>query len=160
MNTFLVPIIVAAIVGAGVVTGLLFAFSNFVMRALSDMPAEQGMHAMQRINERIINPIFLLFFFGTPIASVVILFLTISAVNLPGYAWLLVGAILYLIGPFGITVTRNVPLNNKLALTSQKEAGASWPRYIKAWQFWNHIRSYIGVVSIACLAIGLAGLEH
>lgn len=156
MNTFLVPITIATIVGAGVVTGLLFAFSNFVMRALADMPPEQGMYAMQRINERIINPIFLLLFFGTPIASGVIVFLTIGSAEAPGYAWLLAGATFYLIGPFGITVSRNVPLNNKLAQASPKEAGLVWPEYRKAWQFWNHIRSYTGIVSIACLAVGMA----
>ena len=35
-------VIVASIVGAGLVTGLLFAFSNFVMRALADLPPEKG----------------------------------------------------------------------------------------------------------------------
>ena len=55
-----------AILGAGIVTGLLFAFSNFVMTALARLPEEHGMFAMQQINEKIINPIFLLFFLGTP----------------------------------------------------------------------------------------------
>ena len=35
-------LIVAAIAGAGMVTGLLFAFSNFIMRALAELPSEHG----------------------------------------------------------------------------------------------------------------------
>ena len=64
----LIPyIVVAAVAGAAMVTGLLFAFSNFVMRALAELDSEYGIYAMQQINEKIINPIFLFFFLGTPL---------------------------------------------------------------------------------------------
>jgi uncharacterized membrane protein len=43
-------ILVMAITGAGLITGLLFSFSNFVMRALADLPNDKGMFAMQRVN--------------------------------------------------------------------------------------------------------------
>lgn len=158
MDGFLGPIVVMAIVGAGVVTGLLFAFSNFVMRALSELPAEQGMFAMQCINEKIINPVFFLFFFGTPFASGLILALSFGDIDSSAYAALVMGSVLYLIGPFGITLLRNVPLNNRLAGRHPDEAASVWPEYQKAWQFWNHIRTYIGIASIACMAVGAAHL--
>ena len=43
MNEYLPFIVAVAITSSGVVTGLLFAFSNFVLRALQDLPAEHGM---------------------------------------------------------------------------------------------------------------------
>jgi len=55
-------IIAFALMSMGLVTGLLFAFSNFVLQSLADLPDDKGMFAMQRINERIINPLFLLLF--------------------------------------------------------------------------------------------------
>ena len=158
MSTYLLPTAVIAIVGAGVVTGLLFAFSNFVMKALADMPSEQGMFAMQRINERILNPIFFLLFFGTPLACAVLVIIAMGNTALRGNSWLIWGAVFYLIGPFGITIARNVPLNNELASVVPKEADSFWPQYQRDWQFWNHIRSYLGVVSIACMALGAAKL--
>ena len=39
-----------AAVGAGLVGGVFFAFSAFVMRALRGLPDEQGLAAMQAVN--------------------------------------------------------------------------------------------------------------
>lgn len=55
------------------VTGLLFAVSNFVMSSLADLPNDKGMHAMQRINEDILNPLFFGFFMGTPVLCLLII---------------------------------------------------------------------------------------
>jgi len=152
-------IIVASITGAGLVTGLLFAFSNFVMRALADLPSEKGMFAMQRINETIINPIFMVLFLGTPILCSVIAVISGLKINEPGNLFLLVGALAYIIGPFGITMLFNVPLNNLLARADVSNANDIWPMYQKKWQRWNHIRTYIGVVSVVFIAIGLGSIE-
>ena len=54
---YILPITVLAAVGSGLMAGLLFAFSNFVMKALTRLPPEQGMAAMQLINVTIINPV-------------------------------------------------------------------------------------------------------
>ena len=159
MNGLIIIIIVVSISGAGLVTGLLFAFSNFVMRALADLPPDKGMFAMQRINETIINPVFLLIFLGTPILCLVIAVHSGLNINEPGSLFLLVGALAYLIGPFGITVLFNVPLNNLLARADVSEADEIWPMYQKKWQRWNHIRTYIGVGSIVFMAMGLGSIE-
>lgn len=152
-------IIVMAITGAGVVTGLLFAFSNFVMRALADLPNDKGMFAMQRVNEKILNPVFLILFLGTPILCVLIAFTSALQLGSSGSLFLLIGALAYIIGPFGITVLFNVPLNNKLAEVDLSGADEIWPVYQKQWQRWNHVRTYIGVVSIVLLAAGLGAGE-
>jgi uncharacterized membrane protein len=149
-------ITITAIVGAGVVTGLLFAFSNFVMQALATLPKEQGMFAMQQINEKIINPVFLTFFLGTPILCVIIAVNASIAPRSPGSVVLLLGSISYLLGPFGITVLFNVPLNNRLAAADIRDADGIWSDYQVRWQRWNHVRTYVGVASIILLAAGLA----
>lgn len=159
MSGLITIIIVASISGAGLVTGLLFAFSNFIMRALADLPSDKGMFAMQRINETIINPIFLVLFLGTPILCSVIAVNSGLKINEPGSLFLLVGALAYLIGPFGITVLFNVPLNNLLARADLSESNEIWPMYQKKWQRWNHIRTYIGVASVVFMAMGLGSIE-
>jgi uncharacterized membrane protein len=147
-------IIVLAITGAGMVTGLLFAFSNFVMRALADLPNDKGMFTMQRVNEKIINPVFLVLFSGTPVLCSLIAIRSVLQFDVPGSLYLLAGALAYLIGPFGITVLFNVPLNNQLARVGLSEADHVWPLYLKRWQRWNHVRTYIGVLSVLLLAAG------
>ena len=159
MSGLITIIIVASISGAGLVTGLLFAFSNFIMRALADLPSDKGMFAMRRINETIINPIFLILFLGTPILCSVIAVNSGLNISEPGSLFLLVGALVYLIGPFGITVLFNVPLNNLLTHADVSDSNEIWPMYQKKWQRWNHIRTYIGVASVVFMAMGLGRID-
>ncbi len=158
MMAYLDVIVPLAITGAGVVTGLLFAFSNFVMSALAVLPNEKGMYAMQRINEDILNPVFFVFFFGTLTLCLLIIALAASESAAGGHRLLVAGAICYLAGPFGITVLFNVPLNNQLAQAGPDEANDAWPSYMKRWQRWNHIRTYVGVLAVALLSFGIANM--
>src|SRR5262245_39759020 len=54
-----------AALGSGLMAGLFFAFSSFIMAALAKLPAEQGIAAMNSINVTILNATFGLVFFGT-----------------------------------------------------------------------------------------------
>ena len=51
-----------AVLGSGLVAGIFFAFSSFVMRALGRLPYQQGSAAMKAINVTVINPLFFLAF--------------------------------------------------------------------------------------------------
>jgi len=114
-------VVVAAIAGAGIVTGLLFAFSNFIMRALAELQPDHGMFAMQQINEKIINPLFLFFFLGTPLLCLMIAGYCLLHLNDTHSVLLFFGSFGYIIGPFGITILCNVPLNDKLAAVKQRK---------------------------------------
>lgn len=146
---------VATIVGSGLVTGLLFAFSLVVMRALRELPAATGMAVMQRINVLIVNPLFLLLFLGTALLSVALLIVVLRGAPAAGGGWLLAGAACYLLGPLGVTVCFNVPLNNRLAARTATEAAEAWPAFVRPWLAWNHVRSAIGTAGIGALAAGL-----
>lgn len=156
LTLYLSEIAVAAVVGAGVMTGLLWAFSNFVLQSLRELPVEHGMFAMQRINAHILNPLFFLFFMGTPVLCGLIVVGVLMNPGAPGAGLLAAGALAYVAGPFGITMAFNVPLNDRLARTPVSEAATAWPAYAAPWQRWNHIRSYLGIFSILLLAAGLA----
>ena len=54
-----------ALVGAALISGVFFAFSAFVMKALARLPAQSGADAMRSINVIVINPLFLGVFVGT-----------------------------------------------------------------------------------------------
>jgi uncharacterized membrane protein len=147
--------VVASITGAAIVTGLLFAFSNFVMSALAELDSEHAMYAMQQINEKIINPLFLFVFLGTPIICIFLIIYSLLNLADAQSVFLLLGALGYIIGPFGVTVRCNVPLNDKLATVAAREGEEVWKDYQIKWQRWNHIRTYIGLISIVILCLGL-----
>ena len=66
----LMPVIgTTALLGSALVGGVFFAFSSFVMKALSRLPAAEGIAAMQSINVVVLNPSFLGAFMGTAILS-------------------------------------------------------------------------------------------
>lgn len=155
MPTLLQLAAIAALVGGGLVTGLLFAFSLVVMRALLELPPEEGMSTMQRINVLIIRPLFLLPFLGTALLCVL---LAVGALwqGGAGSVALCAGALAYLLGPLGVTMGFNVPLNNRLARVDLREAQVLWPRYVNDWLRWNHVRSALGTLSLALLGWGLA----
>jgi uncharacterized membrane protein len=103
-----------ATLGAGLIGGLFFAFSTFVMAALGRLAPAGGIAAMQSINVAVLNPMFFTAFFGTAALCIVLVFFALvngsSAPTMP----LLAGSLLYLIGTILVTILFNVPLNNRL----------------------------------------------
>jgi uncharacterized membrane protein len=136
----------AAALGCALLGGVFFAFSNFVMKALFRIPAPSGIAAMQAINVTVLNPLFLALFFGTAVACVVLVFLSIQA------PFRLLGAALYLVGTFGVTIVFNVSRNNALARLDPAGAVSEWRRYVQEWTWWNHVRTLAAVAAAALLA--------
>src|ERR1700736_5611592 len=154
---YILPMTVLAAVGSGLMAGLLFAFSIFVMKALTRLPPEQGMAAMQLINVTIINPMFFLLFLGTAVLCVVLTLYAARQQQSTTTVLLLVGAVLYLVGTVGVTMVFNVPLNNALAGSKAAVSVAPdvWPSYVKVWLVWNHLRaicSFAAAVSLTFAA--------
>ncbi|HEX4572527.1 MAG TPA: hypothetical protein VH184_18985, partial [Dongiaceae bacterium] len=58
--------------GSGLMAGLFFAFSAFVMAALGRIVPAAGIAAMQSINVTILNPLFFSVFFGTVATSLLL----------------------------------------------------------------------------------------
>lgn len=150
-------LVLATALGAAVIGGVFFAFSTFVMRALAQLPPPTGIAAMQRINVTVLNPIFLGTFVGTAALQgiVAVLALDWHAVRSP---LLLAGAVLYVVGGFGVTMAGNVPRNERLrALHAESdEAAAYWPVYVREWTFWNHVRTASAILAAGCDVAALA----
>ena len=160
LGPYLAILTAVALLGSALIAGVFFAFSNFVMKALTDLPAAAGAQAMRRINITVLNPGFLLAFLGT--AALCALLVAVAALAEPhsSRAWLLVGGLAYLLGTFGVTVLGNVPLNNLLARAPSAEAAADlWPLYVKRWLIWNHVRAVLSMASAGAFAVALFHLR-
>jgi uncharacterized membrane protein len=142
-----------AALGCALLGGIFFAFSNFVMKALAQVPAASGIAAMQAINRTVLNALFLALFFGTAAAC--------ASLLLVGWenALLLAGAALYLIGTFGVTIVFNVPRNKALARLEPSSSEPAWRRYRQEWTWWNHVRTLAAVAAAALLTLALSQLK-
>jgi uncharacterized membrane protein len=143
--------------GCGLMAGVFFAFSTFVMNALARLPPKQGISAMQSINIMAINPLFMGIFLGTAAASV---FLAGSALlnwYQPQSVFLLIGSLFYLVGTLGVTILFNVPLNDALAIADPDSANSAslWNSYLTNWTMWNHIRTISALLAAAAITIAL-----
>jgi uncharacterized membrane protein len=144
--------------GAAVVGGAFFAFSAFVMKALAQLPASQGIAAMQRVNVVVLNPLFLSVFVGTAVMACICVLAGFFPWGSPRSVLLLLAGGSYLAGSFGVTAAFNVPRNERLARLDAEsaEAIAYWPVYVREWLRWNHVRTAASILSAACAASALA----
>jgi uncharacterized membrane protein len=137
----------AAAIGSGVVGGIFYAFSTFVMAALGSLSSAQGAGAMKAINVTVINPVFMLAFMGTAVLCLVLAAASIIWWGRPGGMPMLAASLLYLVGCFGVTMLFNVPLNNQLAAVTSAQEAALWSRYLDVWTAWNHVRTLASIAS-------------
>ena len=133
-----------AAIGSGLVAGIFFAFSSFVMAALGRLPSQQGTAAMNSINVTVQNPTFFLAFFGTGLVCLALLVGAFASWGQLGSKLIVAAAVIYLAGCIGVTMVFNVPLNN--ALAAAPGDASLWSRYLDVWTNWNTVRT------VACVA--------
>lgn len=141
-----------AALGCGLIAGVFFAFSTFVMQALARLPAAHGAAAMQAVNVTVLNPLFLGLLIGLAPLCIVLGVVAVLGWGEPGATLRLGGSVLYLVGTFAETRVVHVPMNDALAELDAEspEAAEPWRRYLARWTAWNHVRT------VAALAAALA----
>ena len=147
-----------AALGCGLVAGIFFAFSTFVMKALARLSSGEGIAAMQSINVAVLNPWFMGAFFGTAAACVLALVSSLIRWHEPGAVYLFVGSVLYLVGSLLVTIVFNVPRNQSLASVAPADPdGASlWAGYVTSWTAWNHVRTVASFAAAASFSVALS----
>jgi uncharacterized membrane protein len=158
MTEFLVTSVLwFSAVGCGLLAGLYFAFSTFIMTALGRIEQVHGVSAMNAINATILRSLFMPFFVGTTLASLVLAIVAVLRWSEPGATAMFAGGVIYVVGMFVCTMVFNVPLNNALAAVdpASAEAAPVWARYRRDWTFWNHVRT---IASAAACALFIAAI--
>lgn len=163
MSTFILLLMQFSIIAYALVAGVFLAFSDFIMRSLALTSGDGGVQAMQVINREIFRWVFMALFLGMAPISLVI----------GGYAWInvsgpsglaiLMAAIIYLVGCFGVTIVFNVPMNEALAGMALSDASTRdyWTHiFVPRWTFWNTVRTVAATVSAALLLVGLLWLTQ
>lgn len=145
--------------GCGLMAGVFFAFSTFVMKALARLPAEQGIAAMQSINVVAEKSWFLAAFLGTTALCAIVLVGSLVRWGEASAPYLLAGAAVFLAGGLLVTVCFNVPLNRSLAAlpATAPDRAARWARFLTNWMIWNHVRTLASLIAAGLLIFGWRG---
>ena len=152
--------VTAAALGSGVVGGVLYGFSAFVMRGLDATPPGTAVAAMQEINRAAPRPPLTVPLLGTALLCVL---LAVRAVrDLLGDDgettpwWVLAGAALYLVA-FVITAAYHVPRNDALLSVDAAgtDAAAAWRDFAGPWVRLNHVRAAAAIASSVSFMVAL-----
>jgi uncharacterized membrane protein len=154
--TFRAVAVGASAVGSGLLGGVLFAFSSFVMPALRRLAPPEGISAMQSINRQAPTAAF-----GSLIAATALLASGVGLHaalhrNQPGTRWIGVGTMSIMLG-LVITGVYNVPRNDRLAVidAATPEAARYWATFLTEWVIANHLRTTACVVAAASYTVAL-----
>jgi len=153
----LVPLTLLAALGSGLVGGVFFGFSGFVMRALARLRPAQGIAAMQSINVVAVTPPLMIALFGSALACVALVVSSLFKWREPVAMLRLVSGGLFLVGTVLVTLVRNVPMNDALAAVDPDSAdgAAQWVRYVPEWTAWNTVRTVAALAASAALTVAL-----
>ncbi len=158
MNHLTTALAIAALLGSGVIGGVFFAFSSFIMKSLARLPSSEGIAAMQSINVVVLNRSFLGTFMGTAAIALLLILLSLIQWGTEASPFFLAGAVLYFVGTFVVTIAGNVPLNNRLAAAAPDEhAVPLWEHYVERWTQFNTLRTMSAIASALTFTAGLIG---
>jgi uncharacterized membrane protein len=138
-------------IGCGLMAGLYFAFSTFIMTALARIPPASGIAAMQSINRVILRSLFMPLFIGTTLVSAALGVYAVMNWGSPAATVFLAAGSVYVAGMFLCTMFFNVPLNNRLDAIdpASPDAEPVWRHYLARWTPWNHVRTIASAIACA-----------
>jgi uncharacterized membrane protein len=158
MCTLVTSLLWLSAIGCGLMAGLYFAFSTFIMTALGRIDQAAGIAAMNAINKVIVQSLFLPIFLGSTLTCLALAVLAPFRWNEPGAGMWLAAGVLYVVGMFVVTALFNVPLNNALAALqpASGEAATLWARYLSDWTWWNHVRTVTSTLALVLFIAAIA----
>ena len=150
--------LIAATVGMGVMAGVMFLYSTAIMPGLRKTDDRTFVGAFQQIDTAIINPLFLLLFMGTLVATGVAGGLHLDSDYRSALPWIAAAFVLYLAVTVA-TLTINVPRNDEIKAAGDPDridVSATRERFNEArWLASNHFRTIATAAAFGCLAWAL-----
>ncbi|MCD8523670.1 MAG: DUF1772 domain-containing protein [Saccharospirillaceae bacterium] len=136
---------------AGIMAGVYFAFSAFVISSLDKLDSNRAAAAMNSINRVIVTSAFMPLFWGSSLLAVMLIVFTgwqdsVMLATLAG--------VVYLAGMLLVTILFNVPLNNRLRDCREQECADVWLVYKRRWTSWNHVRTVASLLTmLMCICL-------
>ncbi|RFS82375.1 DUF1772 domain-containing protein [Actinomadura spongiicola] len=153
-----VSVTLSLIMAAGM-AGTFFGFSTGVMPGLNAARPASAIDAMQGINQKIQNPVFVAMFLLVPLLAVVAGVLLLTLDHRSAAILFFVAAAVYFVGALVPSFAVNIPMNNDLdAVTipgDASEAARVWSDYSGRWTAWNTVRAVFSWASLLAMSVGV-----
>jgi len=146
-----------AILSGGIVSGIFFAFSDFIMKSFASISETSAIDAMTEINRRVYRSIFIIGIWAVALLGALLIYAGMYHTEPAVSFWLIAGGSIYIIGVVAVSFLFNIPMNHKLQSLGSNNPNSSdyWKRYLTKWTRWNHVRSGSAVISTACYLVAL-----
>lgn len=150
--------IIISIVLTGLTAGLCFTWTNAITPGIGQLDDLSFLLSFQQMNRAIINPIFLIIFFGPFISNSYVAFMKYQ--HQEASLWIFLAASLtFTIGVVFITILKNVPLNEVLDKTNLADASLEELKMLRKtfenpWKQWHFIRTISATTSFVLLLVG------
>lgn len=152
-------VLIGATVGAGLLGGVYFSFSTFVMPGLRRLGATQAIAAMQQLNKAAPAPWVITGLLGTGGACAWLAVDALRDLERTNANWQVAGSAMYLATVVS-TIAFHVPRNEALNRVSPTAADAAqrWHDFVGPWTTMNHVRTALSLGAAAVLgAVAAAG---
>ena len=155
-STFVRTLTIIGAVGSGLIAGVFFAFSTFVMSGLRKAPAPAGIAAMQSMNREAPTPAFMLAWFGATGICIVLGIVAITKWGSTAATLAVIAAILSLV-PAIVTGAYHQPRNLAFEHIDPTAPGSveAWRSYLAGWVPWNHVRTVSSAAAAVLLTISV-----
>ena len=152
-------VIFIGIILTGLTAGLCFTWNNAVTPGIGQLNDLDFLQAFQQMNRVIINPVFILVFFGPFITNIVTIYLKHQQIDKAFWVFT-AAAVIFILGVVFVTIFRNVPLNEILDKTDLLNASAEdlnllRQKFEKPWNQWHLVRTFSSLFSFVLLVLGL-----
>ncbi|TYB41984.1 DUF1772 domain-containing protein [Actinomadura chibensis] len=148
-----------SIIMAAGMAGTFFGFSTGVMPGLNAARPGSAIDAMQGINQKIQNPLFVAMFMLVPVVAAAAGVLLLTLDQKAAAVLFFVAAGVYLLGALFPSFAVNIPMNNDLDAVKipdgASEAAKTWSDYSGRWTAWNSVRAVAGWASVLAMSLGL-----
>ncbi len=141
----------------GLTAGLCFTWTNAVTPGIGKLDDLTFLKAFQEMNRSIINPTFLIVFFGPFITHLLNLYLNRN-VSQNVYGVYIIATIVFAFGVVAVTLFKNIPLNEMLdqtdlEITSKTDLIELRAAFETPWERWHMIRTLSAFLSFVLVLI-------
>jgi uncharacterized membrane protein len=160
MSGFRAATLVAATMTMGLMAGVFGLYANAIMPGLGRSNDRTFVGAFQSIDRAIVNPLFLVIFFGALLLTGLVVVLNLGGDGGKVLPWAVAALVLYL-AVVVATLAVNVPLNDAIKAAGDPDAiddlAGVRRRFDEArWNRWNLVRVLVVTAAFTCLACALA----
>jgi uncharacterized membrane protein len=151
--------LVGATLATGLVAGVVFLYAHTIMPGLHNTDDRTFVGAFQAIDRAIINPWFMLCFFGALILTGVAGALHLGRDTRTALLWIVAAFVLYLVTVV-ITMAVNVPLNDAIKAAGEPDEITNLAEVRRnfneaKWTAWNWLRVVLSTGAFGCLLAAL-----